>query len=263
MSGTLIGSSTNSASPISRTPAAGNDLILLLQTNGGSPVLNKVQDSTSATVLTDFAFTPSGSIGIGVYRVHGASAVAHSLSVLWTTAPTQFSLTLMEVAGIAALDSTAGTLSIASGTSASPTSSGVAPSKSGDFLLALTSINHFVNSFAWNGGLTAIHTFINGPTYSSAYLASASSGSQSVNATIDLSEFWGVLLLAYTPSAINTLVVPPQGGGSMAGNSPSAIPAANSVIFPSVARRRDFESRPSGLLMPRERKVFLSARRAA
>lgn len=179
-----------------RTPScacATDDLIITLLTSGGTPASPTVSD-TQGTVITDFAF--SGSIGI--YRVHNAADVSHSISVSWGTAPSHYYLTIVEASGIGGVDSSAGTPAINSGSSVNPTTGSLTPN-SGDLLLAETTSNLFQSSgyTTWTNDFTGGASDKSGPSWAVAYLNSAPAGSISTQTTIATSTSWNALLVAY------------------------------------------------------------------
>lgn len=261
MSGPVfVGSSFAAGGNVARTPAAGNDLILLLQTFGSSAVLNGLNDSVTGAVAADFPFAvigSSGGSGLGVYRVHNASGVSHVLSPNWGTAPGSYFMTLVEASNVGALDTAAGTLTAAVGTSSTVTTNSLAPSTAGDLMLVSTLANHFVSGLTWNGGYTSIHSFTGGPFYASAYLNNAPSGSQSASNLLGGTVVtWTSLLVAYSGALINSGVTPPAGSESVSSSPSIVTPAQNTIVTPLVARK-------GGLLVPRRRTIILPTRRAA
>ena len=246
-------------SAVGRAPTAGNDLILLVQALGGNPVLDTVADS-NGSLIADFVFSAVSAVaGIGVYRTHDAAAGSHSFNVSWTTAPTDYYLTVVEAANVGGVDSSAGTPSITSGNSTTPTTNSLSPPAAGDLLLAFVGIDHSVSSLTWDV-FSQIHASIGGPTYSSAYLSDSGSGSIDEEVTLGGVQSWAMLLMAYVGAAANTGIAPNVGADTVTGNAPTVTPAANDVVIPAVAR---FVRHESGLLIPRERKIFLPTRRAA
>ena len=198
---TRVGS-TPGASNIStsRTPScacATDDFIIFLFGIGGSPASPVVAD-THGAVTTDFAFNGS----IGLYHVANAGDVSHTVSVTWGTAPTNYYITIVEASGSPILDTSAGTPSVNSGSSANPTT-GSLTAASGDMLLAGTTSGLFQSSgyTTWTNGLTKDSAFLSGPSFAVAYLNGAGAGSINTQTTFATSTGWNALLVAYKGEA--------------------------------------------------------------
>lgn len=204
---------------LSRTPGAGNDLILQIVAMGGTPVLSSVTDSTGATPGADFAFSFASSqgVGLGVYRVHNATGVAHTLNVSWSSAPSYCYLTLNEASNVGGVDTAAGTLALATGNSATPATGSLDPPTSGDLLFAAIGINHFLTSLgSLTNGFTQTEKYIAGPSYIEAYLSQPTAGSVNCAATADSAHAYAALLIAYNgPNADLTLSPTTLPGGTV------------------------------------------------
>lgn len=200
MTAAYVGSTFAASGAVVRTPAVGNDLIVQVIGVGGASVLASLTDSIGGdTVLTDFPYTvdATSGVGIGVFRVHGVTAVSHTFTANWTTTPTSaFFLTCVEVSGISGIDSGAGTLALNTGSTSTPTTETLTPSANGAFLLAALAQNHFETIGAWTNSFTTAQTFGSGPTFGSGYLVQATAAA--VNAGLGTgAAAWAALLVAY------------------------------------------------------------------
>jgi Putative Ig domain len=222
--GSTYGGTANS---VSRTPAAGNDLILQIIAYGAPAALSTVTDSTGATVEADFAFTLSGQIGIGVYRVHNATAVNHTLTVSWSTAPsTGCYVTLSEASNVAGVDTAAGTPALATGNSVSPTTGTLDPLANGDLFFAALGINHFLSSLgSLTNGFTQTQVDIAGPSFIEAYLSQPTAASVNCGATANSAFGWVALLIAYKGQTL-TLSPTTLPGGTVGDSYDQTITAA-------------------------------------
>lgn len=85
---------------------------------------------------------------------------------------------------------------------------------------------------------------------------SAGNYSESITVPASPSETAGIVAIAIKGTSSGSSVTPTVGATTVTGNAPTVTPALSTVITPFVARK-------SGVLMPRERKIFLPSRRAA
>jgi hypothetical protein len=198
------------------TPAAGDDLILVVVGLGSAGTLSSVTDSTGASVITDFAY-PTNAEGYGVYRVQGATNVSQTFTVNWTTAPTRYYLLVYEVSNVAGVDTGAGTISESSGTSASWTSEAVTPAASGDFMIAAFGADtSSLTSLAFSNGYTEEEQGTGGPSYIEGYLANAAAGSQTSDATASASVNYTGIVIPYVGTSTPTATVVAQAEASSA-----------------------------------------------
>ena len=189
---------------VSITPIAGDDLIVMVYSFNGASTFTSVTDSVGGvTVLTDLAFASSGTtpfLGLGVFRVHGATAVSHTFTANWSVAPSDFFLIAVEASGIVSIDSGAGSPSIATGTSATATTASLTPSQNGDFLIASVAGAGSGAGAAWSNGFTQAQAFVSGPSFGAAYLVQGSAASVNTAWSPGFSAKWAAALVAYTPT---------------------------------------------------------------
>jgi hypothetical protein len=184
------------------TPTAGNDVIVQVIGIGGASTLTGFTDSVGGdTVLTDFAYSvdATSGVGIAVFRVHGVTAVSHTFTPTFGTAPTtQFFVVCVEASGISGLDTGAGTISLATGNTATPSTETLTPTANGDFLLAAVAMNHFETPGAWTNGFTTAQSFGSGPMFGSGYLVQATAASINAGLGVSAAAAWAGVLVAYT-----------------------------------------------------------------
>lgn len=199
---TAIGGSGTSASPANITPAAGDDLILLLLTYTAGAAIASVTSSVGAGVIADIplAIAPnSDNVGFGVYRVHGASALAQAISVNFE-GTTEYRAWLIEASSVSAFDPNMVAVLIGAGTTIGTNS--LTPSQEGALLLAFGGSNHYVASQAgWSDGFSNLTPDIGGPTGLAGYLDQPTVAAAAPTNTIGTSvNPWAALIVSYIPS---------------------------------------------------------------
>jgi hypothetical protein len=221
----LVGSNYAPDGAVAYTPTAGNDLVIQVIGLGGTPVLASLSDSVGGdTVLTDFAFAVNSALGIGVYRVHNVTAVSHTFTANWSTAPTTaYYVTVYEVSGISGVDTGAGTISINTGTSTSPVTESLTPSANNDFLLAAIAANHVETLGSWTNGFTQKSNYSGGPTFITSYLVQSTAASVSAGVGFNTSVTWTATLVAYSATGVCTDVGQAQNGTISVPNGTSGL----------------------------------------
>jgi hypothetical protein len=238
------------------TPTAGNDIIVQVLgfagTGTGSSLTSLTDSVGGDTVLTDLAYaddTTSG-VGIAVFRIHNATAVSHTFTPVWGTAPSNWFISITEASGISGLDTGAGTITLAHGSTATPTTNSLSPPANGDFVIAIAGQATSTTVGSWTNGFTTAQSFGSGPTWASAYLVQATAAS--VNAAISNggSAPWAAALVAYSATGGG----PPGAGAiSMAGT----ISPMNLGITPGLAKVRHLERQMRDKCREAVRSIFL------
>jgi hypothetical protein len=185
---------------------------------GGTSVLSSLSDSVGGdTVLADSSYTVVSGLGIGVYRVHNATAVSHTFTPNWATTPTvDYYVTVYEVSGISGVDTGAGTISINTGSSISPVTESLTPTANDDFLLAAITANNFETLGSWTNGFTQKTTYSGGPTFTTAYLVQSTAGAVSAGVGFSTGVAWAAKLVAYSAAGNTTPSVVGQAEASSA-----------------------------------------------
>lgn len=196
-----VGSTFATNLGVVRTPTAGNDMIVQVIGIGGASALTSLTDSVGGdTVLTDFAYTvdATSGVGLGVFRVHNVTAVSHTFTPVWATTPTTaYFVVVVEASGISGVDSGAGTISLNTGSSSTPTSETLTPGSNGDFLLSALGQNHFETLGSWTNGFATTQASGSGPTWASGYLVQGTAGA--VNAGLGTGAIaWANVMVAYS-----------------------------------------------------------------
>jgi hypothetical protein len=198
-------------SGISLTPVAGRDLILLLFTlsNAGAPT--SVVSSVGATVITDVPYDGT----LGVYRVHGTTAVSQTIDATFGANVNGFAW-LVEASNVGQFDQRT---VAASGSSAAFLTNSITPSQAGALLLAVGGCNSSATFSAWTNSFAPLVTNDHvGPTIYGAYLDQSVEAAVAAGATISASESWKGLLVSFVPTStaptitgLNAPVSPPSG----------------------------------------------------
>lgn len=189
----------------SLTPTAGDDLVAIFDTFTAGISPGTIVDSQGGTIITDHAFAidPTSGVGMAVYRVHGATAAAHTITVTWSaSASANCFMYLVELHSVGSYDSSQTTVN--SGNSTGLVTNALTPSQNGAVLLAVggTSLSRTLSG--WTNGFTSMGSRTAGPTAAAAYLAQATAASISSGNTLSSSATWAALILSYIPTGASS-----------------------------------------------------------
>lgn len=184
------------------TPAAGNDLVAVVETFTAGATFSSVSSSIGATITTDLPFfvDSTNNIGYGVFRVHNATNVAQGITVTFTAGVGCFE-TYLQLSSVGSFDQVT---AVASGVSSSFLTNSLTPAQNGALLIAVGGIttgsgitfSSWTNSFTDTG-----HDRSSGPQAYSATLPQTTKASVNAGATLSSGTHgWSGILLDYIPS---------------------------------------------------------------
>jgi hypothetical protein len=207
ISGSLSsGNNTTTGTGSYTIATSGDDLLIVLGARLTGPFSLSSITTSSGSLTTDLAFSAPASdyVGTGIYRIHSATAQTYTITVTFNKAITAWTLHLIEVSNLNAVDGTVPAQGIGSGTAVSTGS--ITTSDNGDLVIAASDDNGAIAT-TWTSPFVSVSSSGTGIgiDLNVADYTQTSAAAISAAATLGASKQWAAPIVAYSGGTAPTI----------------------------------------------------------